>query len=173
MDELLIDSRSALVDHGRNANAIYIPGQGVVVAVSFGLVGWDHNIVRFSKWDGDWDEVDFYDSLYDDDDDDRKDDDDRPTKKEIRERIKKRQAERYVKVKQELIEVLADNADLLEDVPAQEWITIAARPRDMSWGDKKVTSVLLRVRRQDVTDRAAGRLTAEAFQKKVTVEEYK
>src|SRR5262245_39149275 len=50
MDELLVDSRAALVDHGRNANAIYIPGQGVVVAVSFGLVGWDHNYVRFSKW---------------------------------------------------------------------------------------------------------------------------
>jgi hypothetical protein len=87
--------------------------------------------------------------------------------------MQKRQAQRYVQVKQELIEVLADNADLLEDIPAQEWVTIAARPRDMSWGDKKVTSVVLRVRRQDVTDRAAGRLTAEAYQKKVTVEEYR
>jgi hypothetical protein len=173
VDELLVDSRSALVDHGRNANAIYIPGQGVVIAVSFGLIGWDHGLVRLSRWDGDWDDVDYYD-LYDDDDDpDKKDDDDRPSRKEIRERIKKRQAERYVKVKQELIEVLADNADLLEDVPAQEWITIAARPRDMSWGDQKVTSVVLRIHRQDVTDRAAGRLSAEAFQKKVTVEEYR
>jgi hypothetical protein len=170
IDDELVDSRSALVDHGRNANAIYIPGQGVVIAVSFGLVGWDYNLVHLSRYKGDWDGVTWYDEDDNDDDDDH---DDHMTSKEIRERIKKRQAERYVKVKGELIEVLADNADLLEDVPAQEWITVAARPRDMSWSDRKVTSVILRVKRQDVTDRAAGKLTADAYQKKVSVEEYR
>lgn len=170
IDEELVDSRSALVDHGRNANAIYLPGQGVVIAVSFGLVGWDYGMVKLTHWSGDWDDLQYYDL---DDDDNDKDDDDHLTKKEIRERIKKRQAKRYVEVKQELIEVLAENADLLDSVPAQEWVTVAARPRDMSWGDQKVASVVLRMRRQDLTDRSEGRLTAEALQKKVTVEEYR
>jgi hypothetical protein len=175
IDEELVDSRSALVDHGRNANAIYIPGQGVVIAVSFGLVGWDLGMVKLTHWDGDWDDVQYYDWMGDDDDYDKdKDkDDDHLSRKEIRERIKKRQAKRYVEVKQELIEVLAENADLLGSVPAQEWVTVAARPRDMSWGDAKIGSVLLRLKRQDITDRSEGRLTAEAYRKKVTVEEYR
>ncbi|HWN80568.1 MAG TPA: hypothetical protein VNM87_00590, partial [Candidatus Udaeobacter sp.] len=174
IDEELVDSRDALVDHGRNANAIYIPGQGVVIAVSFGLVGWDHGVVKLTHWSGDWDDLEYYSDLYDDDDDDHdKDKEDRLTRKEIRERIKKRQAKRYVEVKQELIEVLAENADLLDNVPAQEWVTVAARPRDMSWGDAKIASVVLRVKRADITDRSDGKLTAEAYQKKVTVEEYK
>jgi hypothetical protein len=172
IDEELVDSRSALVDHGRNANAIYLPGQGVVIAVSFGLVGWDYGMVKLTHWSGDWDDLQYYD-LDDDDNDNNKDDDDHLTKKEIRERIKKRQAKRYVEVKQELIEILAENADLLDSVPAQEWVTVAARPRDMSWGDQKIASVVLRMRRQDLTDRSEGRLTADALQKKVTVEEYR
>lgn len=171
IDEELVDSRSALVDHGRNANAIYLPGQGVVIAVSFGLVGWDYGMVKLTHWSGDWDDLQYYD--LDDDDNNDKDDDDHLTKKEIRERIKKRQAKRYVDVKQELIEILAENADLLGSVPAQEWVTVAARPRDMSWGDQKIASVVLRMRRQDLTDRSEGRLTADALQKKVTVEEYR
>jgi len=175
IDEELVDSRSALVDHGRNANAIYIPGQGVVIAVSFGLVGWELGMVKLTNWDGDWDDVQYYDWMDDDDDYDKnKDkDDDHLTRKEIRERIKKRQAKRYVEVKKELIEVLAENSDLLDSVPATEWVTVAARPRDMSWGDAKIGSVVLRVKRQDITDRGEGRITAEALQKKVTVEEYR
>ncbi len=95
------------------------------------------------------------------------------TRKEARERMKKLRAERYVKIKQELVSALAENADLLSDIPGQEWITIMARPREESWGEDKITSLVLRVRRQDLTDRNQGKLAADDLFKKATVEEYR
>ena len=178
IDDVFIDSRAALVDRGRNTSAIYLPGQGAVIAVEFSVLEWDPDFVHVRHQGKNWDDDIVYYG-YDwrdlDDIDDDDDDDDVPkmTRKEARERMKKLRAERYVKIKQELMSALAENADLISDIPGQEWITIMARPREESWGEEKITSLVLRVRRQDLTDRNQGKLSADDLFKKVSVEEYR
>jgi hypothetical protein len=207
LDDLLIDSEHALVQHGRNASGAYLPGYGAVFTLEFSLVGpfgvggalaVGDGRLRLHRWDEDDVSVLFYDDDDEDEDDDKdkdKDKDDDEDKDRLRRRhrgridlpgidgdliaelddddLKAHRTRQYGKVKLELINTLGEYGDMIDGVPADEWVTLIARPSDLPWGERKVKRLVLRARMRDISDRAEDRISAEAFRERAVVEEYK
>lgn len=187
IDDVLIESDHALVERGRNTVGAYVPGQGAVFAFTFSLVGAPRVAgVRLDKL-ASVDELGVY--MHDDGDvlvlpddldaeklDDLKGRDegtDRGKKvAALREKLAAERALRYIRVKEELAGVLAEYGDMLDAIPGNEWATLVARPGDGPWGEKKITTLVLRVRLADVKERVEGRTDDAAFRKKILVEEY-
>jgi hypothetical protein len=203
IDDVLIDSENALVQHGRNANGAYLPGQGAVFALEFSLVGrrFSHAIAlgdgryRLHSIDGNDFNIYYYDTEDDEDNDKDKgkdSDKDKDKKEEARRKqariehleddelaelddkeLKQRRTRQYGEVKQELLDTLGEYGDMLDGLPPAEWVTLLARPSDLPWGERKIRRLVIRARIRDVMDRAAERITESAFRERVVIEEYK
>lgn len=148
--------------------------------------------------DGDVDFFEFEDEDEEDDDDDKNRDKDKDKDKEDKKRerrrakarierfgrhgrwseldddeLKKHRTRQYGKVKLELIDTLGEYGDILEGLPADEWVSLVARPRDLPWGERKIKRLVIRARMRDITERVEDRIDEAAFQKRLVIEEYK
>jgi hypothetical protein len=164
---------------------------GHALALGDGDVRFFHSL----PGDGDVDFFEFEDDDDDDDDDkDRDNDKDREEKERERRRakaridrfgrhgrwseldddeLKKHRTRQYGKVKLELIDTLGEYGDILEGLPADEWVTLVARPRDLPWGERKIKRLVIRARMRDITERVEDRIDEAAFRKRLVIEEYK
>lgn len=88
-------------------------------------------------------------------------------------KLKERRTRQYGRVKEELIDTLGEYGDMLDGLPADEWVSLVARPSELPWGERKVKRLVLRARIRDVMDRAEDRVSEAAFRERVVIEEYK
>jgi hypothetical protein len=189
IDDQLIDSDHALVERGRNTVGAYVPGQGAVFAFEFSLVGSPRGRGMHLAALGHLAELDDLGVILDEDGDllylhdkdlDEKEIEDLKAKgkdrekqvDEVRRKLEAERAQGYVRVKEELVGVLAEYGDMLDAIPGNEWVTLVARPGDGPWGEKKITTLVLRARLADVKERVEGRVDDAAFRKRIVVEEY-
>ena len=188
LDDVLVESDHALVSRGRNAVGAYVPGQGAVLAFRFSLVGSPQFAgLHMASIDriADMDDLDLYlghdgDVLVAPKDKDKEKAEERKdaakSKQEnveaVSEKLAAKRALGYVRVKEELVGLCAEYGDLLDAIPGNEWVTLVARPSDGPWGEKKITTLILRVRLADARERAEGRIDDATFRKRIVVEEY-
>lgn len=184
VDDVLVESDHALVSRGRNTVGAYVPGQGAVFAFQFSLVGSPPfaglhmaAIDRIAEMD----DLDLYlghdgDVLVAPKDTEKDAKEQQKTRQDkgeaASEKLAAKRALGYVRVKEELVGLCARYGDLLDAIPGNEWVTLVARPSDGPWGEKKITTLVLRVRMADVRERAEDRIDDATFQKRVQVEEY-
>lgn len=190
IDDALVESDYALVTRGRNAVGAYVPGQGAVFAFQFSLVGTPPlaglhmaAIDRIAEMD----DLDLYlghdgDVLVAPKDTEKEAKEAKEAKEQqktkqdkveaVSEKLAAKRALGYVRVKEELVGLCTQYGDLLDAIPGNEWLTLVARPSDGPWGDKKITTLVLRVRMADVRERVEDRIDDAAFRKRVQVEEY-
>ncbi len=193
---MLVDSRHALVTTTRNVSSAYLPGYAALFAYEFALVGpgWGGGPVALG---GRGFGINFYDDDDDDEDDEELAEDSDRDKDMDRERkrrhirihrfggsddewfsdldeddLKEVRTRQYRRVKEELVDTLAENGDLFDGLGPDEWVALVARPRNGSWGDEKVKRLVIRARKRDLADRAEGRTDDAAFRGKLVIEEY-
>ncbi len=196
VDDLLIDSEHALVSRGRNAIGVYVPGQGAVFAFEFSLVdglplaiaGIEHmdqlEDLKALKLLKDGESLDLYLHGHDDEAllekrEQKESKKDKEVEKDLEEQLRKASERReqletrqYARVKEELVNLLAKDGDMLDAIPGDEWVTLTARPPRGSWGEKEITTVVIRVRRRDITSRVEDKIDDDTFRKRLVVEEY-
>jgi hypothetical protein len=85
----------------------------------------------------------------------------------------KAQKELYEGGKAELIEALVDYGETLTGLNNNQWVGVAAFLRDSDYFmSNKISRLVIKAKMQDLRDHASGRLSREAVEKKVQVEEY-
>jgi len=185
ISDVLVESPNWLVSWGGPTHGAYIEGYGVMFAIETSLVdnrGWKDRDKGFSflrKLTGgrvvifsDDDEEEIY--IEGDEDNDEQDREDDEAYKRWRESRREREQRRYDRGKQELRDVLIDGADILEELAADEWVTIVAFLDDDHRYFRKhdLSRLLLKVRARDLQDYASGRLEREALEGRILETEY-
>lgn len=178
IDEMLIDSPNWLISGGHDVRGHYIPGHGAIFTFEASLVGGD--------WSGDWGgwsglrhlgrHMSFF---WDDDEDDDRDRDrdrrdrDKDEDRDWRDRYLDREARRYDRGKDEVIEVLLDFGDVLDDLKDSETVTVIGYLEDADYfWDKDLSNLSVKAKVSDLKSYAEGKIKEDEMVKRMVIEEY-
>lgn len=155
LDDVLVESPNFLVRSGDPSRGSYIEGRGAVFDFRTSLVGGQSD----SGWKMRW--------VWNHHDDDDRDDRDRYSAREV-----ERQAKRYKRGKQEILEMLADFGDVLTGLGDDEWLEINARLRGAEYfEDEDLGRLKVKARMRDLRAHGEGSLSEEDLFKKIEMEE--
>ncbi len=176
IDEAMVDSRYALVRSTHPSHGVYLADYGPVFTLEVGLVDEDFGSLGsiWSRLGGDisietkeGEDGEKVITIRSGKKKDRDGDDD-----EGKKGGEPDDAEKYAKVKDELIEVIRDYGDTIAKAKGDEWFTILASPLRGSWGDSEISRLVVRVRMKEITAYNRENLDEEGFRKKVQIIEY-
>ena len=177
-DEMLIDSPNFLVRGRDNARGAYIEDHGLVLTFDTSLVNRGWNYDDDGHWWGRWwrhdddDRVIIIDKDDDWDDDEEDDDKDKSSRGSYYERELKRQERRYERGKTEIVETIMDFADVLGEVPSEEWLEVRVRLQGARYFyENDLRRLNMRVKMSDVRSYSDGSMSEEAFVKAIQTQE--
>lgn len=180
LDDALVDSPNWLVQSRSETRGIYVQGHGAVFTFDVSLVdgGWGdwsswggHHGKWWKFWrDGD-DRVIVIDrDDWDDEKADRKKSGDSRDKWEEREMT--RQERKYTRGKAELVDAIADFAEVLSELPDNEFLEIEAfLERAMYFYEADKARLSMRVKMADVRAHASGKIDEKTFVQRIQTKE--
>ena len=188
IDEMLVDSKNLLVANHEPTRGVYLPEFGVLFTLDAQILSPDRGEWwKSSEWgkkfkfetDKHGNYVVHLNDNDDDDDSDKADKDDKADKNDKKEReltkkeLMKDREQRYENGKKEIRDALVEYGYTLTGLRDDQWVAIVAYiDDDDMFGDNEGETVLMRAKVADLRSHDANKLSDDAMNSRVSIEEY-
>jgi len=176
ISDMLVESPNWLVSWGGPNYGTYLDGYGVIFHFEASLVSDQHinigkkgifGLKNLGKdifiWSDDEDDEELEELLEDDDE----------AYEKYKEKKKKRSERMYARGKEELKEVLLDAGDVMNSLPASDWVTLVVILDDNKFFRKnKLDRFILKAKVSDLNAHASGQISEEQLFARMVEEEY-